>query len=99
MTDIIIDDGIDMFCHGAGAMLLVSAVRANLQMQPQKRVIAIGRCARGGAFTVTTVQPPADFEAAIAEVLTPDRVPTIRNMADCDDEHIGVEFCRQPYLY
>lgn len=31
-----------------------------------------------------TVQPPADLAQAIAEVLTPDRVPTVRNMADTD---------------
>jgi len=30
------------------------------------------------------VQPPADFAQAIAEVLTPDRVPSVRNMADTD---------------
>lgn len=85
MTDIIIDDSIDMFTHGAGAFLLLEAMRAKLQAQPKKRIIAVGRCVNGGAFQVTApVQPPADFEQAIAEVLTPDRVPTVRNMADTD---------------
>ena len=67
---------------------------------PKKRIIAIGRCQNGGAFTVTTQpQAPADFEAAIAEVLTPDRVPTVRNMAGCEDEHIGEEFSTRPFLW
>ena len=50
MTDIIIDDSIDMFTHGAGAALPVPAVRVKLQAQPhpQRRIIAVGRCERGG---------------------------------------------------
>lgn len=100
MTDIIVDDSIKMFTHGAGAFLLLDAMRAKLQEQPKKRIIAIGRCERGGAFTVTTwPQAPADFADAIAEVLTPDRVPTVRNMADCEDERIGEELSRQPWLW
>jgi len=98
MTEIIIDDSIDMFTHGAGALLLVEAMRVKLQEQPKKRVIAVGRCRNGGAFQVTApVQPPQDFADAIAEVLTPDQVPTVRNMADCEDEHIGAELCEAPY--
>lgn len=89
-----------MFTRGAGAFLLLEAMRAKLQAQPPKRVIAVGRCRNGGAFTVTApVQPPADFADAIAEVLTPDRVPTVRNMADCEDEKIGEEFSTRPFLY
>jgi len=82
--------------RGPAATLLVEMARRYIQ--PRRRIIAIGRCQNGGAFTVTTeVQPPADFADAIAEVLTPDRVPTVRNMADCEDERIGAELCEAPY--
>jgi len=82
--------------RGQAATLLVEMARRYIQ--PRRRIIAIGRCQNGGAFKVTTHQaPPADFEAAIAEVLTPDRVPTVRNMADCAEEHIGAELCEAPY--
>ncbi len=65
--------------------LLLELTKRFVLPQRRKRIIAIGRCERGGAFKVTTtVQPPADFADAIAEVLTPDRVPTVRNMADND---------------
>lgn len=95
-----INDTIDIaeFCRGPVATMLVQAVRTKLQAQPRRRIIAVGRCVNGGAFQVTApVQPPADFAAAVAEVLTPDRVPTVRNMADCEDEIIGAELCTAPY--
>lgn len=66
---------------------------------PKKRIIAIGRCQNGGAFKVTTPQAPADFADAIDEVLRPDRAPTVRNMADCEDEHIAAELCEAPYSW
>lgn len=83
--------------RGPSATLLVEWFRRQAP-QPRRRIIAIGRCERGGAFKVTTtVQPPADFADALDEVLRPDRVPTVRNMADCEDEHIGAELCEAPY--
>jgi len=81
------------------ASLLLELTKRFVLPQRRKRIIAIGRCQNGGAFTVTTQQAPADFEAAIDEVLRPDRVPTVRNMADCEDERIGEEFSTRPYLY
>lgn len=83
--------------RGQAATLLVEMARRYLP--PRKRIIAIGRCQNGGAFTVTTQQAPADFADAIAEVLTPDRVPPVRNMADVEDEHIGEEFSTRPFLW
>lgn len=84
--------------RGPAANLLVEMARRYIQ--PRKRLIAVGRCKAGGAFVVkATVQPPQDFADAIAEVLTPDRVPTVQMSADVDDEAIGEEFSRQPFLY
>ena len=84
--------------RGPAANLLVEMARRYIQ--PRKRLIAVGRCKAGGAFVVkATVQPPQDFADAIAEVLTPDRVPTVRNMADCEDEAIGEEFSTRPFLW
>ncbi len=78
--------------------LLLELTKRFVLPHPRKRIIAIGRCQNGGAFKVTTpVQPPADFADAIDEVLRPDRAPTVRNMADCEDEHIGAELCEAPY--
>jgi len=69
--------------RGQAATLLVEMARSYIQ--PRRRIIAVGRCVNGGAFQVTApVQPPADFAQAIAEVLTPDREPTVRNIADTD---------------
>lgn len=83
--------------RGPAATLLVEMARRYIQSR--RRIIAIERCERGGAFKVTTeVQPPADFAAAIDEVLRPDRVPTVR-MSDCEDEHIGEEFSTRPFLW
>lgn len=81
------------------AGLLLEPTKRFVLPQRRKRIIAIGRCERGGAFKVTTtVQPAADFAAAINEVLRPDRVPTVR-MSDCEDEHIGEEFSTRPFLW
>lgn len=83
--------------RGQAATLLVEIARRYIR---PRRIIAVGRCVNGGAFKVTApVQPPADFAAAVAEVLTPDRVPTVRNMADCEDEIIGEEFSTRPFLW
>jgi hypothetical protein len=80
------------------ASLLLELTKRFVLPQRRKRIIAIGRCERGGAFTATAhPEPPADFADAIDEVLRPDRVPTVRNMADCEDEHIGAELCEAPY--
>lgn len=96
MINIEIPDG--QLFRGQSATLLVEMARRYLP--PRKRIIAIGRCERGGAFTVTTQpEPPVDFADAIDEVLRPDRAQTVRNMADCEDERIGEEFSRQPFLY
>ena len=85
--------------RGPAATLLVEMAQRYLRPQ-RKRVIAVGRCQNGGAFTVNaSVQPPQDFADAIAEVLTPDRVPTVRDMADVEDEHIGEEFSTRPFLW
>lgn len=54
VTDIIIDDGIDMFTHGAGATVLVQAVRVKLQEQDRRRKIVVGRCKRGQPFVIET---------------------------------------------
>lgn len=84
--------------RGPAATLLVEM--AQRFMQPaRKRDSAVGRCERGGAFQVTTVQAPADFEQAIDEVLRPDRVPTAMMAPDVDDEKIGEEYRRQPWLW
>lgn len=89
-----IPDG-ELFRGGLATLLVEMARR---YIQPRRRIIAIGRCQNGGAFTVTTQpQAPADFAAAMDEVLRPDRVPTVRNMADVEDEHIGAELCEAPY--
>lgn len=57
--------------NGTDATLLVAATRWRLLAQEQqRRIVAIGRCVNGGAFTVTApVQPPADFAEAVAEVM------------------------------
>jgi hypothetical protein len=89
-----IPDG-ELFRGQAATLLVEMATR---YIQPRRRIIAVGRCVNGGAFHVTApVQPPQDFADAIAEVLTPDRVPTVRNMADVEDEKIGAELCEAPY--
>ena len=81
--------------RGQAATLLVEIARRYIK---PRRIIAVGRCRNGGAFRVTApVQPPADFAAAVAEVLTPDRVPTVARMDDCEDEIIGAELCTAPY--
>lgn len=85
--------------RGPAATLLVEMAQRYLRPQ-RKRVIAVGRCQNGGAFTVKApVQPPQDFADAIAEVLTPGHVPTVRNMDDVDDEKIGDEFSTRPFLW
>jgi len=98
-----INDTIDIaeFCRGPVATMLVQAVRTKLQAQPRRRIIAVGRCVNGGAFKVTApVQPPADFEQAIDEVLTPDRVQTVTMNHDViENEIIGDEFSRQPWAW
>ncbi len=74
-----IPDG-ELFRGQAATLLVEMATR---YIQPRRRIIAVGRCQNGGAFTVTTQpQAPADFADAIDEVLRPDRVPTVRNMAE-----------------
>lgn len=96
MINIEIPDG-ELF-RGPAATLLVEMARRYIR--PKKRVIAAVHCQNGGAFTVKApVQPPQDFADAIAEVLTPDRAPTARNMADCEDEAIGDEFSTRPFLW
>lgn len=62
-----------------------------------RRTVAIVRCAGGSAFKVTAA--PADFAAAVEEVLSRRFVATIRRMDGCEDERIGAEFCEAPYLY
>lgn len=80
--------------------LLLELTKRFVLPQRTKRIIAIGRCQNGGAFTVTTQPaPPADFADALDEVLRPDRSPTVRNMGDVEDEHIGEEFSTRPFLW
>lgn len=65
----------------------------------QKRIIAIGRCVNGGAFTVTAPGAPADFADAVTDVFAPSHVATVAMASDVHDEKIGEEFCTRPYLY
>ena len=65
----------------------------------QKRIIAIGRCVNGGAFTVTAPGAPADFAEAVAEVTAPGHVATVAMASDVHDEKIGDEFSTRPFLY
>lgn len=62
MTDTIIDDGaINMFTHGAGATVLVQAVRIKLTAQDDVRKIAVGRRKPGGtAYVVETEEDAHD---------------------------------------
>lgn len=67
----------------------------------RRRIIAIGRSAAGQPFQVTTaVAPPADFAAAVAAVDS--RLPVQWTAAQhdaIDNEVIGAEFSRTPFLY
>jgi len=99
MTSINIDIPDGELFRGQAATLLVEFARRYIK--PRRRIIAVGRCVNGGAFKVTApVQPPADFEQAIDEVLTPDRVQTVTMNHDViENEIIGDEFSRQPWAW
>ncbi len=64
----------------------------------KRRIIAIGRSVAGQPFVVTT--PPADFAAAVDEVMS--RPPVRWSAAqhdEIDGEHVGEEVARQPFFY
>lgn len=90
--------------NGNEATLLVAATRWRLLAQEQqRRVIAIGRCVNGGAFKVTApVAPPADFAEAVA-AYDGRRQHTVRlsdeALAEIENEKIGEDVGRQPFLY
>ena len=69
-------------------------------IKPRKRhrIIAIGRSANGQPFQV--IAPPVDFAEAVAEV---DSRPLVQWTAAqhyaIDNEVIGEEFSRTPFLY
>lgn len=62
------------------------------------RIIAIGRSANGQPFQV--IAPPVDFADAVAEVDSRSiaQWTTVRHDA-VDNEVIGEEFSRTPFLY
>ena len=70
--------------RGADATLLVALFRRFARVQGKRR----------------KVQPPADFAAAIDEVLTPGHKATVSmDVEAIEDEHIGEEFSTKPWLY
>lgn len=92
--------------NGEFATEVVAATRERLQAQP-RRVIAIGRSENGQPFRVIApaqrpVQAPADFAEAVAEVdsrrVTPVQI-SAEALAEIEDEVIGEDFSRKPWLY
>jgi hypothetical protein len=64
----------------------------------RRRIIAIGRSANGQPFQVTTT--PADFAEAVADVDSrPVAQWTVAQHDAIDNEVIGAEFSRTPFLY
>ena len=90
MTDITIDDGVDMFTRGPGTKLLVIAARNHLRQR--------ARPTTARKRQVVTAAP-ADFAAAVAEVTAPGHVRTVTMPPDVHDEKIGEEFSTRPFLY
>ena len=77
----------------ANRLDIVNAPLAALIVELAKRYIKVRRKRK-----VTTA--PADFAAAVAEVLTPDRVQTVTMNHDViENEIIGDEFSRQPWAW
>lgn len=90
---------LDLF-RGEYATLVVSTTRERLCAQ-RRRIVAIGRCINGGAFTVTApVAPPADFAEAVAE-FDGRRQHSVRlsdeALAEIENEQIGAEIGRRPF--
>lgn len=87
---------LDLF-RGEYATLVVSTTRERLCAQ-RRRIVAIGRCINGGAFTVTApVAPPADFAEAVAEVDSRTPVCEWLNHDEIDGEKVGEEIGRRPF--
>lgn len=64
-----------------------------------KRLIAIGRSEKGQPFVIVST-PPADFAAAIAEVLAPGHVASVPPLpVSVEDERIGEEIGCCPFLW
>lgn len=63
------------------------------------RIIAIGRSANGQPFQV--IAPPADFAEAVAEVIGHRGTVNFsaETLAEFENEKIGEEFRRTPFLY
>lgn len=63
------------------------------------RIIAIGRSVHGQPFQV--IAPPADFAAAAAEVIGHRNTIhfSAETLAEFENEKIGEEFSRTPFLY
>ena len=87
--------------RGPVATELVAIPRNRLRLR--KRVIAIGRSVAGSGFVVTTggaatVQPPADFAEAVAEVDSKPVQPWPAAAHDeIDNEQVGAEIAAAPY--
>lgn len=60
MTDITIDDSVDMFTRGPGATVLVQAVRVKLSAEYKARKIAVGRRKPGQSFVIETEEDAHD---------------------------------------
>ena len=79
--------------------LLLELTKRYVLPRRQKRIIAIGRCVNGGAFTVTAPGAPVDFADAVAEVFAPSHVATVAMASDVHDEKIGEEFSTRPWQW